>query len=170
MQDPLTLYKLIVLFMLNRVDFPLTRTQVSNFILDKGYTNFLTLQQVFSELAEANMIVSSTMRNRTFLKITEEGAETLSFFGNRIGDTIKQEITAYLKANELTLRDEISIQSDYYKAVNGDYEARLLAKEKGATLLEITLSVPTKEAASAVCDNWQTKNQKIYQYLMEQLF
>ena len=32
----LTLYKLIILFMLDRVDFPLTTSQLSQFILDKG--------------------------------------------------------------------------------------------------------------------------------------
>ena len=42
-QDTLMLYKLMVLYMLNKVDFPLTNSQISEFILDKGYTmdNFL---------------------------------------------------------------------------------------------------------------------------------
>ena len=39
MEEPLTLYKLIILYMLNRVDFPLTNAQVGNFILEKEYTN-----------------------------------------------------------------------------------------------------------------------------------
>ncbi|MFQ9388815.1 MAG: DUF4364 family protein [Coprococcus sp.] len=28
--------------MLNKVDFPLTNSQISEFILDKGYTNYFT--------------------------------------------------------------------------------------------------------------------------------
>lgn len=40
MSDPLTLYKLIVLYMLNRVSFPLTAAQISDFILTREYTNF----------------------------------------------------------------------------------------------------------------------------------
>ena len=71
--------------MLNRVNFSLTTAQISDFILEKEYTNFLTLQQVFSELTEAGMISSQSIRNRTHLSITEEGKETLSFFKNRIG-------------------------------------------------------------------------------------
>ena len=47
-QDPLTLYKLIVLYMLNRVSFPMTTAQISDFILDREYTNFLALQQVIN--------------------------------------------------------------------------------------------------------------------------
>ena len=35
LQDPLTLYKLIVLYMLNRVSFPITPAQISEFILEK---------------------------------------------------------------------------------------------------------------------------------------
>lgn len=97
LQDPLTLYKLIVLYMLNRVTFPLTAAQVSDFILGKEYTNFLTLQQVINELTDAGMIATQSIRNRTHLSITAEGKETLNFFENRIGDTIKQEIDSYFQ-------------------------------------------------------------------------
>ena len=42
--DPFTLYKLIVLYMLDRVDYPLTRTQIADFVLEKDYTSYLNLQ------------------------------------------------------------------------------------------------------------------------------
>ena len=109
-QEPLTLYKLIILHMLNRVDFPLTSAQVGNFILEKEYTNFLTLQQAISELTQAGLISARSEGNRTYLQITQEGKGTLSFFDNRISDTIKDEITTFLKENEIELINEISIR------------------------------------------------------------
>ena len=33
MAEPFTLYKLIILYMLDRVDFPLTNSQISSFLL-----------------------------------------------------------------------------------------------------------------------------------------
>ena len=45
MSEAFTLYKLIVLYMLEKVDFPLTNGQISEFILEKGYTSYFTLQQ-----------------------------------------------------------------------------------------------------------------------------
>lgn len=170
LQDPLTLYKLIVLYMLNRVTFPLTTAQISDFILEKEYTNFLTLQQVINELTDANMIDARSVNNRTHLTITEEGRETLQYFENRINDTIKEEIQTYFAEKEFTLREEVSILGDYYKATSGEYEAHLVAKERGINLIDLTLSVPSKEMASTICDNWQKKNQEIYQYIIEQLF
>ena len=170
MRDPLTLYKLIILYMLNRVDFPLTKAQISDFILEKEYTNFLSLQQSIGELIEAGLVTAQSMGNRTHLSITKEGIETLRFFGNQIGGGIKTDIDDFLTENEIHLRNEASIIADYYKSTSGEYEAHLTAKEKGVKLVDITMSVPSEETAAAICDNWQRKNQDIYQYLISQLF
>ncbi len=170
LQDPLTLYKLIVLYMLNRVTFALTTAQVSDFILEKDYTNFLTLQQVINELTDAGMISPRSIRNRTHLAITEEGKETLNFFENRISDAIKKDIDTYFCENEFSLRNEVSVLGDYYKSTSGEYEAHLIAKDRGIKLVDITLSVPSEELAASICDNWQNKNQEIYMYLTKELF
>lgn len=169
-QEPTTLYKLIVLYMLNQVNFPLTTAQISEFILDKEYTNFLTLQTVISELTETGLASSRTILNRTQLLITEEGRNTLHYFENRISDTIKEEIRDYLKAHRLELRNESSVLGNYYKLVNGDYEAELIIKEKDADLVNIKINVPTEELAAVICNNWQKKNKDIYKYLTGELF
>ena len=149
LQDSLTINKLIVLYMLNRVNFTMTAAQVSDFILEKDYMDFLTFRQVLSELTESKMITQKTIRNRTKLSITEEGRSTLGFFQNR---------------------NELSIAGDYYKSTSGEYEAHLTATDRGIRLVDITLSVPAEAIASDICDNWQKKNQEIYQFLVQQLF
>ena len=170
LQDPLTLYKLIILYMLGRVKFPLTTAQISNFILEKEYTNFLTLQQVFSELTDTGLVESKTINNRTQLTLSAEGKDTLTYFGNRISDAIKEDINQYFRENEYSLREEVSVLGDYYKSTSGEYEAHLIAKEQDINLVELTLSVPTKEIAEAVCDNWQKKNQEVYEQIIKLLF
>lgn len=171
LEDTLTLYKLIVLYILSRVTFPITNAQVSDFILQKEYTDYLTLQQVISELTEAQLISSETVRNRTLLSITAEGKETLEFFQGRIHYGIKEDINTYFRENNYSLREEVSVLADYcFLAAAGEYEAHLILKERNNSLMDIKLSVPTESMAAAVCENWRKKNQDIYQYLVEQLF
>ena len=55
MSETFTLYKLIILYMLDKVDFPLTNAQISEFILNKGYTTYFKLQQALSALTEAEL-------------------------------------------------------------------------------------------------------------------
>ncbi len=169
MAETQTLYKLIILSMLDRVDFPLTNAQLSDFILTKEYTNYFTLQQVIAELLEAHLIDGTTVRNSSFYRITEEGRSTLEYFGNMISPAISEDIAAYLTANEIALRDETSVVADYYKNTNHEYSARLQVIEKDFPLIDITLSVPTKEQADAICSHWKNKNQEIYAYLMKEL-
>ena len=155
--------------MLDQVDFPLTTAHISEFILDQGYTNYLTLQQALSELTETGLVNSQTTRNRTRLTNTKEGTETLQFFGNRISDAIREDIAKYFAENEITLRSEVNIHADYYKSTSGEFEVRMIARDKETLLVDLTLSVPDKTMAQQMCDNWDRKNQEIYQYLMEKL-
>ncbi len=170
MKDKLALYKLIVLYMLNQVDFPLTKAQIGDFILEKEYTNFMTLQTVIGELIDAKFVTAQSFRNRTHLKLTKDGQQTIQFFENDINLAIKEEINNYFKENSIELRNEVSITADYYKATSGEWEAHLVAKDKDINLIDMTISVPIEETAIEICDNWNKKNQEIYQYIVKQLF
>lgn len=169
-QDPATLYKLIILYMLNKANFPMTNAQVGNFILDKEYTDFLTLQQVIVELVESNLISSKTVGNRTLLDLTEDGKKTLDFFDNRIPNAIIDDIHTFLKEHSIELINEVSILSNYYKTTDGSYEANLIAKEKNQTLIDLKLGVPTEALAISICENWVANNEDIYQYIASKLF
>ena len=82
--EALTLYKLIILYILEKVDFPLSNAQVSNFILEKEYTNYFTIQQAISELIESDLIHCETIRNTTLYRVADSGRETLEYFNNQI--------------------------------------------------------------------------------------
>ena len=99
MSEPLTLYKLIILYMLEKVDFPLTNAQISGFILDKGYTTYFHLQQAISELIDSELIESKTIRNSSYFEITAQGKQTLSYFEDQISDGIKSDISTFFKEN-----------------------------------------------------------------------
>ncbi len=169
--DQLALYnKILVLYMLNRVSFPLTQAQIYDFMLERNYVNFMNLQRAITELVDTGFVTARSRHNRTYLTITAEGRETLDFFKSRIDSSIRKDIDDFLGANQFKLRNETSVFTDYNKVLSGDYEVHLTVKEKDVTVVEITLSVPNQETAETVCTNWQKKNQDLYQYLAGQLF
>lgn len=170
LQEPLTLYKLIILYLLDKAALPLSKKRICDFILEKGYTNYFFLNLAIGELIDADMITSQLINERPHLSLTGEGAQTLSFFQTQISDITKEEINTYLKENKLELLTEISVTANYDRASTGEFEAHLLAKEKGIPLVEITLSVPTEKTAASICQNWRERNEEVYQVLVEKLF
>ncbi|MDO5423877.1 MAG: DUF4364 family protein [Eubacteriales bacterium] len=169
MAEPLTLYKLIVLYMLENVNFPLTNGQLSSFILEQGYTTYFTLQQAINELLEAELIAVKTVRNSSQYQITESGTGTLDYFQNKIPSAIRQDIDDYLRNNQLELRNEAAVKADYYKNTNGEYSVHCVVKERKGELIDLTVTVPDRKQAIAMCDHWEQKCQKIYQVIMEEL-
>lgn len=167
--EVLTLYKLIILYMLDKVDYSLTKSQVLGFMLEKNYTDYFTLQKVMNQLTDDMLIESKFKRNASHLTITEKGQETIELLKSDLSDSIKEEINSYLAENEVQLRNEVSISADYYKSTTGEYVAELNARERNTDLLNIKITMPTEEAVSEICNNWQKKNQDVYAYLMETL-
>ncbi len=166
----LTLYKLILLFMLDRVDFPLTTSQLSQFILDKGYTDYFSFQQALNELEEAGFICSERIRSNTQFHLTPEGKEALDLFEYKISSAIKDDVYAYFEAEKIHLRSEVEIFATYYPAKRDEYIVQCTILERKETLLDIKLNVPSLDQATMICDTWQEKSNAIYDYLVKQLW
>ena len=48
MAEPLTLYKLMILYLLKKVNYPLSNGQMSEFFVSKSYTDYFTFQMVIT--------------------------------------------------------------------------------------------------------------------------
>lgn len=167
MSEPITLYKLMVLQMLKKVNFPLSNGQMSEFFLDKGYTNYFTFQQVLNELLEANLIKVETIRNTSRYEMTKEGEEALYYFGNKLSEAIIEDIEQFLKDNKFKLRNETGIVADYYRSTNHDYIVHCEVREGKSLLYEMNISVPTQEQAATMCSNWKENSEAIYAHVMK---
>ena len=169
-QDTFTLYKLIILYLLNRSRNPIHKGMVEEFILEKGYTNYLTLQQAMSELIDSGLMEQQVLNNRVLLTATPEGSATLSYFGNRISDVIKEEANAFLKEKGEEIKKSQSITANFYKSTMGEYDVELCIKEKESTLMNLKISVPTSEIAENICLNWEQKCLQVYREVTKILF
>ena len=153
--------------MLDKVDFPLSNTQLTNFFLELEYTDYFRVQQVISDLLDAELIRTESTHNNTHYYITAAGKETLNLLKDKISDAIELDINNYFAQNKLELRNDNSIIADYYRTPNRDFAVRCQYRQKDTNLIDLTLSVPTKEQAEAICNNWKKQNEDVYMYLMD---
>lgn len=169
MTEPHTLTKLIVLYMLDKVDFPITKAQIYDFILEKEYANYFTLTQATYELTEDGYIESSSTNSATFLALTDKGRDTLTFFQNRISEGIRNDINTYFEDNRFEISNRVSVMTNYYRSASGDYIADLSAREKSEDLINIRITMPTEESAQSICEHWREKSSDIYSFILENL-
>lgn len=169
MTETLTLYKLIVLYMLKKVDFPFTTSQLSEFILEKEYTTYFKLQEALAEMVDSGLLKIENTHNRTLYHLTGQGAETIQFFTNKISPAILGDIDEFLKEKQYDLKEEVAIKSDYYLNTNHEYEVRCQIVENEFSLIDLKLTVPTEIEAQTIAGNWTKQSQDIYALLLAKL-
>jgi len=171
MVEGLILYKLIILYMLDRTDDNiLSYDLISDFILKHGYTTLFNILEVLGELVDKGFISVSTIREVKHYKITDMGEETLFYFENRLPNSIKQDILTFFKEERINLRNQTEHTADYYFNENQEYTVECILKERKDTLVNLKLSVPSKGLAAAICDNWNNKSMEVYSFLVNELF
>ena len=170
MDEVFTVYKLIILYMLDRAEGDVTQAVLSSFLLENGYANFISLAESYSQLEKRGLVRVLSEGDKHFLHLTDEGRQALGFFGMRLSPRIREQADAFLRDNGQQIREDREVKAVYEKMTSGVYEVRMSVRERGATLLEVKLAVPDAAAASSIAGKWKEKNTEVYQYLIENLF
>ena len=116
---------------------------------------------------KADLIRFETTHSNTQYTLTAAGRETLGFFKDKITEGIESDIKKFFEKNKLEFRQENFVLADYYKTTNQNYDVRCQVRTDSTTVLDLTLSVPTKEQAEVICNNWKNSNEDVYAYLMD---
>lgn len=178
--EAVAIYKLIILYMLDRAGGELTMPRTSSFLIENGYANFESLLQTYEEIEKNGFVSERRVGDTTYLQITDSGEETLGFFSDQLPDGIKKQVREYLKNMGRQIANEESIFGEYYRSTYGGYVVHLVVKENLQTsakerdkivqpVVSIDLAVPDEEAAKKAVASWRDKSSGIYKNLLESL-
>lgn len=163
-----TLYRLMILYMLDASKEPVSNTQITGFFLEKEYTNYFVLQETIRNLLDAELILAESVQGNTLYYLTAEGKNTLSFFQDKVSDSIKDDILDFLE-NAHLYDDEPIAGSAYEKTGDNKYDVTCTIRNRKRVLLSVMISVSTPEQADAICRNWNDQYVNAYTSLLDLL-
>lgn len=162
--------KLLLLYVLEVLNRPISNTQLTELVLENNLINYFTLQQYISELDSSEFISYKDMNEKKLLMITKKGENVLSFFKDRISPSKIAIVNSYLDDKLDLIKKELTVQSDYTLEKNDSFLVDLKALEDNSTLMELKISVPTKKQATSLCSRWQSNPSDIYTNIINLLF
>ncbi len=171
MADIDLVYKLIVLRILDRVDFAVSNVQITTFFTEYGYTDYFKAQLALNDVADSSLANVTKSHGNTSYTLSSEGKKTLELFIDRITEDIDSDITSYLNDNELRMKEEQSVVADYFPVEPKGYtvNCKIVNNSTNRTTYEVNCFVPTKEQAEAICNNWKAKYEKMYLEFLDEL-
>ncbi len=157
--------KLIILYILNRIDMPITGEQINRIISDNNLMNYFYLQQYLNELEESNFI---DLKESKYV-LTEFGLNALKLFFKHIQEGTRKKIDEYIVINKEKFKQESQYIATYYKKSDREYIANLKVVENDIVLIEINLNLVNAQQAKIVCANWKQKSNDVYNYIVKAL-
>ena len=162
--------KLLVLYVTDSLKCAITNTQLTEIILENNFINYFTLQQYISELISSDFLRYEIVNEKNLIRITEKGANTLSFFSDRISSIKKKIIDDYLLSIRDSIKKELTIHSNYTIGRDNLFIVDLQALENDNLLMSLKVSVPSKKQAISLCTRWKENPSDIYNKIMNSLF
>ena len=163
-------HKLIILHLLQKMGIALSNSEICQFLLEKNYMDYFSVQQYLAELVDAGWLEKSREQNHTRYTLTDEGEETVNYFLNHISEHAKTEINTYVQENSKRIRAEYAVTANYFPEINDDFLVKCgLNDDNGNGLMEVSVSVVSKQQALAICRNWRKNVSHLYGSILTSL-
>jgi len=158
--------KLLVLYILKMSPKNLSNNELTEFILDRGYMNYFSLQQYLSELVDGELIELTQKSDIKSYILLEKGEISLDLFLSKIPDKIKTDLSNEFKIQELIRIKETQIIGEYYPKENDQYSVSLKLVENDETLFSLYFDVASEIQGEQFCNLWKENTQAIYQNIL----
>jgi len=161
--------KLMLLYIINKLDMPVSNLQLTKLIMENNLMNYFFSQQFLNELCDDKLLSSQVIDNKTFYSITDAGKKTLDYLSDLILPVDKEKIDSVLNSSKKKIRNETRITADFIPKSENKYIVKCCVHEDNFTLIELTLAVGSRNDAKIICDNWKTHAQNIYPEIIKSL-
>lgn len=158
--------KLILIYIINKINCPLTKNQLTQIILENNLMNYFVLQQYICELISSGIIKYSENKTDHSLLLTDKGVKVLTLFKNRIHSDKLKSLDEYLNKNYDNIRKRITVTADYTIEHN-KYIVSLKSYENNNITAEIKIKAADMNQAKTICFKWKNNSSNIYKEIMQ---
>lgn len=163
--------KLTLLFVLDKMEIPLTENSIIDICTSQNtWLNYMECKDILWQLMEIGFVYNTdTESEESRFSITVDGRNCLSHFFLRIPQSLREQITQFVKENRMNFKRSQEYVSDYFKNPDGSHTVILKIKEPliAQPLLEIKLKAPSRHSAITTCKKWKDKAPNIFEYLYD---
>jgi len=161
-------HKIMLLYLINRMDIPISNSQITQFALEEDYMNFYSIQQYLKEMVEIEYLEPSLDNNSTRYTITGEGLKALEACSGYVPQIIKNRIAKYVTQNRReVMKGYETAANHFYDHDTGEYIVKCGVYDFDTLLMEINLSVVNKEQALHICNNWKSNVGQLHSRIID---
>ena len=164
--------KLLILYLINRMELSMSRSQITDFVMSKEFMNYFVFEQTLADMLEQGLL-EATIENgqdasTTRYTVTNNGLISLEYFESHIPRPLRLLINQYVDENRGKVKRDYEVTATYFPNVEtNDFQVKCGVYEDTRVLLELAISVDTREQAKLIQANWRNNASLLYQHVID---
>lgn len=154
--------KVLVLYVLNRLDKPIDNDSLLKLILSFKEINYFYLQQFLIDLLDNKYIIGYTEDDKTMYKITELGINTLELTNDLLPGIVKLQIDNALKEEVDDVQNNDHAVSEFNPKNEHEIIVTCKIVKNNITTFELKLQASSSEDAKQIAQKWENNYEEIY--------
>lgn len=167
--DLLAENKILILYILNKVDGPITNDGLLRLILAVVDMNYFYFQQFLLDLMEKNYIISFEKDGKTVYQISDIGKETLELTTDMIPGIMRLKADISFSGELKETAQEESVTAEYTPKNENEYTVTCRINENNTCIFEISVFAGSRDEAKRIVDNWKENAYRIYPEILNSL-
>ncbi len=165
--EELAINKLYILYILNKMQLPLSNTQLTNIFGENNLLDYFSLQEYLYQMKEDEHIILTNESDTDYYFISEKGRIAVNYFANRIDTDKKALLDVFVKENKESILRDREVKAEFKKIADGQFNVKLEIMDNNTPYISISLNVPTNKTANLIAENWKNNASDLYGSIVE---
>jgi hypothetical protein len=113
-------------------------------------------------MQQDNLITTETRDNIDYYGLSNDGLKMLEMFTDLVPVGIRKRLDENMEAIRSSMRLETSVIAEYTLENENEYQVKCRIVEDFNPLIDIRLSVGSREDARSICKNWKAHAKEVY--------
>ena len=151
--------KVLILFILSRIDTPLSGQEIYEVAYQDDSLNYFTLTESLPELVNSGHITQNETGRYT---ITDKGREQGSYVEDSLAVPVVEKVSAAIEKKLTSLRREGYITTDVSQDENGYWIVTLRYRDDKLPMMSLSLMAPSQALGEAMAKNLKKNADRLY--------
>jgi len=161
-KEKLARNKLIILYVMKKVDCPLSNSQILRLLYDIEGFNYYYFQHILSDLVNQKYIIHYQQEEEWLYEITEEGKNVYDLTENMLPGITKYKIDSIINSILKDVKNDTSITAEYVPEGEKTYITKCKITEAHKTIFEINVFCASQNEAKKIAENWKNNADTLY--------
>ena len=159
---------LTVLYVLFRARTALKSEHIVD-CLEDTTIDYFTAHQILEQLLDNKTVIKHNKNGYDLYMLSPIGKDSIEQFYPMIRASTRKCIDNYLALNIVDMSDSIDIDTSYCYSYDDKYIVTLKSYDDNICVMDISMTVDSREIADLLINGWKNKSADIYSYILQEL-